>query len=168
MAALGYPSPMQLDFTKMHGAGNDFIVLDAPPAGLPFTATQWRQLADRRSGIGFDQALVLEPARGGDFLAYYRIFNADGSEAEQCGNGVRCLAELMRRRGLARDGRLRLECPAGPIEAELGAPGQIAVDVGEPVFTSESVAFDAAGQPGPRYHIDLPGGRVQFAIASMG
>lgn len=159
---------MQFEFTKMHGAGNDFIVLDAPATGLPFTAAQWRQLADRRSGIGFDQALVLEPARSNGFLAYYRIFNADGSEVEQCGNGVRCLAELLRQRGVAHNGRLRLESPAGAIEAETGVPGQIAVDMGEPVFTPESVAFDADGQTGPRYHIDLPGGRVQFAIASMG
>lgn len=160
---------MQLDFIKMHGAGNDFIVLDAPTtAGLPLTAGDWRQLADRRSGIGFDQALVLEPSRNGDAVAYYRIFNADGSEVEQCGNGVRCLAELLRRRGLARNGRLRLDSPAGPIEAELGTPGRVAVDMGEPAFTPESVAFDAAGEPGPRYHIDLPGNRVEFAIASMG
>ncbi len=159
---------MQFAFTKMHGAGNDFIVLDAPAEGLGFTPAQWRQLADRRSGIGFDQALVLEPPRGGDFLAFYRIFNADGSEVEQCGNGVRCLAELLRQRGLARDGRLRLDSPAGPIEAELGAPGAVAVDMGEPVFTPASVAFDSEGQSGPRYHIDLPGGRAEFAIASMG
>jgi diaminopimelate epimerase len=160
---------MQLDFIKMHGLGNDFIVLDAPTtAGLPLSAGDWRQLADRRSGIGFDQALVLEPARNGDAAAYYRIFNADGSEVEQCGNGVRCLAELLRRRGMARNGRVRLDSPAGPIEAELGKPGIVAVDMGEPVFTPESVAFDAAGEPGPRYHIDLAGGRVEFAIASMG
>ena len=160
---------MQFEFTKMHGAGNDFIVLDAPSsAGMPFSAQQWRQLADRRSGIGFDQALVLEPPRQDGAAAYYRIFNADGSEVEQCGNGVRCLAELLRQRGRAHDGRLRLDSPAGPIEAELGTPGRVAVDMGEPRFTPEAVAFEAAGQTGPRYGIELPSGSVEFAIASMG
>jgi diaminopimelate epimerase len=160
---------MQFEFTKMHGLGNDFIVLDAPTrAGLALTAQQWQQLADRRSGIGFDQALVLEPPLSDTAAAYYRIFNADGSEVEQCGNGVRCLAELLRRRGVARNGRLRLESPAGPIDAELGTPGTVAVDMGEPAFTPAAVAFEAQGQPGPRYTIDLPAQRVEFAIASMG
>jgi diaminopimelate epimerase len=160
---------MRFEFTKMHGLGNDFIVLDAPARdGLALSPAQWRQLADRHRGIGFDQALVLEPPRSGDTLAYYRIFNANGGEVEQCGNGVRCLAELLRRRGLAHNGKLALDSPAGPIHAELGAPGIVAVDMGEPDFSPQAVAFDAAGQSGPAYFIDLPGQRVQFTIASMG
>jgi diaminopimelate epimerase len=160
---------MQLEFTKMHGLGNDFIVLDAPARdGLPISAERWRQLADRHRGIGFDQALVLEPPRRGNTLAYYRIFNANGGEVEQCGNGVRCLAELLRQRGLARNGQLQLESPAGLIHAQLGAPGTVSVDMGEPRFTPESVAFDAAGQSAPPYHLDVLGTRVTFAIASMG
>jgi len=160
---------MQFEFTKMHGAGNDFIVLDSPARdGLQISPEQWRALSDRQRGIGFDQALVIEPPRRGDTLAYYRIINANGGEVEQCGNGVRCLAELMRRRGLVRNGHLQLESPAGVIEAELGSPGSVAVDMGEPVFTPAAVAFDAAGQLGPRYAIDLPQQRVEFTIASMG
>jgi diaminopimelate epimerase len=159
---------MQFEFTKMHGAGNDVIVLDAPASGLPISAAQWQWLGDRHRGIGFDQAMVLEPPRRAGFAAYYRIFNADGSEVEQCGNGVRCLVELLRRRGVVRDGRLRLESPAGPIEAEIDASGAIAVDMGEPDFSPAAVGFDPAGEPGPRYHLDLPSGPVQFAIASMG
>jgi diaminopimelate epimerase len=160
---------MRLPFTKMHGLGNDFIVLDAPSRdGLPISAARWRQLADRHRGIGFDQALVLEPPREPGTQAYYRIFNANGGEVEQCGNGVRCLAELLRQRGLAPEGMLRLESPAGVMQAELGTPGTVAVDMGEPQFTPESVAFDPHAEPGPRFHIDLPGGRVEFAIASMG
>ena len=160
---------MRYDFTKMHGLGNDFIVLDAPSRdGLTLTAAQWRQLSDRRTGIGFDQALVLEPPRGDDTAAYYRIFNADGSEVEQCGNGVRCLADLLRRRGVSRNGVVRLGSPAGLIEAQLGEIGRASVDMGEPAFTPAAVHFDTAGQPGPRYFIELPGGRVEFAIASMG
>ncbi|MDQ2641780.1 MAG: diaminopimelate epimerase [Pseudomonadota bacterium] len=160
---------MRFDFTKMHGAGNDFIVLDAPVRdGLAFSPAQWRQLSDRRTGIGFDQALVLEPPRSGDTAAFYRIFNADGSEVEQCGNGVRCLADLLRRRGVSRDGVVRLGSPAGLIEAQLGELGRASVDMGEPSFTPAAVDFDPAGQSGPRYSIDLPGARAEFAIASMG
>ncbi|MEJ0099169.1 MAG: diaminopimelate epimerase [Pseudomonadota bacterium] len=160
---------MQLPFIKMHGLGNDFIVLDATSRdGLPISTEQWRQLSDRYRGIGFDQALVLEPPRHDGTVAYYRIFNANGGEVEQCGNGVRCLAELLRQRGLARNGHLRLESPAGLIEAELGAPGTVAVDMGEPLFTPASVAFDAQGETGPRFTVELPQGRVSFAIASMG
>jgi diaminopimelate epimerase len=160
---------MQLEFTKMHGLGNDFIVLDAPTRdGLALSAVQWRQLADRHRGIGFDQALVLEPPRSGDTLAYYRIFNANGGEVEQCGNGVRCLAELLRLRGLARDGQLALESPAGLINAQLGAPGEVAVDMGEPDFSPQAVAFDEAGQSGPQYSVVVHSHPVQFAIASMG
>jgi diaminopimelate epimerase len=160
---------MHFEFIKMHGLGNDFIVLDAPTrTGLPLSSVQWRALADRNRGIGFDQALVLEPPRSADTLAYYRIFNANGGEVEQCGNGVRCLAELLRIRGHARNGRLTLESPAGLIHAELGTPGIVAVDMGEPAFSPESVAFDTAGQPGPHYRIDAVGETALFAIASMG
>jgi len=83
---------MRIDFTKMHGLGNDFIVFDAPAgASLP-SAEQWRQLSARHTGIGFDQALVLERPRRADTAVFYRIFNADGGEVEQCGNGARCIA----------------------------------------------------------------------------
>jgi diaminopimelate epimerase len=160
---------MQIEFTKMHGLGNDVIVLDAPGReGLPISTQQWQLLGDRRLGIGFDQAMVLEPPRSAGSDVYYRIFNADGSEVEQCGNGVRCLAELLRRRGVARNGVIRLESLAGLIEARLGAPGTATVDMGEPLFTAEAVRFETAGQSGPVYFIDLPDQRVEFAIASMG
>jgi diaminopimelate epimerase len=160
---------MHLEFTKMHGLGNDFIVLDAPArGGLAISAAQWRLLADRHRGIGFDQALVLEPARRADAAVYYRIFNANGGEVEQCGNGVRCLAELLRQRGVARNGQVQLESPAGMIHAELGAPGIVAVDMGEPLFTPAAVAFDAQGEAGPQYAVEFAGQRVVLAIASMG
>ena len=160
---------MQFEFTKMHGLGNDVIVLDAPGReGLPITPSQWQQLGDRRTGIGFDQAMVLEPPRSPGTDYYYRIFNADGSESEQCGNGVRCLAEALRRRGAGSNGVIQLESLAGHMEARLIAPGISAVDMGEPQFTPESVHFDVAGQAGPKYFIDLPQQRVEFAIASMG
>src|ERR1043165_949039 len=96
---------IRYEFIKMHGLGNDFIVLDSPVRdGLPLSRAQWRALGDRHRGVGFDQALVLEPPRDSGAMAYYRIFNADGAEVEQCGNGVRCLAELLRLRGRATNG----------------------------------------------------------------
>jgi len=160
---------MRYEFIKMHGLGNDFIVLDAPARdGVPLTRAQWRALGDRHRGIGFDQALVLEPPRSPDSQAYYRIFNADGAEVEQCGNGVRCLAELLRLRGKARNGKVLLDSPAGRITANLGEPGMVSVEMGVPQFTPQAVAFETAGQPGPRYAIDVQHQRVEFAIASMG
>jgi diaminopimelate epimerase len=160
---------MRVDFIKMQGLGNDFIVLDsATNNALGITPEKWRQLSDRHRGVGFDQALVLEPPRRDGTLAYYRIFNADGAEVEQCGNGVRCLAELLRLRGKAVDGRLQLDSPAGLIKAELGLPGIVAVDMGEPAFTPIAVAFDAENQPGPRYSICVQNLHVELAIVSMG
>ena len=160
---------MRYEFIKMHGLGNDFIVLDSPVRdGLPLSRAQWRALGDRHRGVGFDQALVLEPPRDAGAMAYYRIFNADGAEVEQCGNGVRCLAELLRLRGRATNGQVLLDSPAGRITAKLGEPGMVAVDMGEPDFSPQAVGFDAGGQPGPRYSIDLTAQRVEFTIASMG
>jgi len=153
----------------MHALGNDFIVLEPTVArGLSLTAAQWRALADRHRGIGFDQALVLEAPHRSDTLAFYRIYNADGLEVEQCGNGVRCLAELLRRQGGARDGQLQLESPAGLIRALWRGPGVVAVDMGEPDFSPAAVAFDAAGQPGPHYSLHVLQQPVSFAIVSMG
>ncbi|HEX4618306.1 MAG TPA: diaminopimelate epimerase, partial [Steroidobacteraceae bacterium] len=101
---------MRIAFTKMHGVGNDFVVFDAPPESLLEPAAL-RGLADRRTGIGFDQALVLEAPRRADSAVFYRVFNADGDEVEQCGNGARCIAALLHRRGRAREGRVTLESP---------------------------------------------------------
>ncbi|MBS0396941.1 MAG: diaminopimelate epimerase, partial [Proteobacteria bacterium] len=103
---------MRLAFTKMHGLGNDFIVFDADAGAVPPPAVL-RALADRHTGIGFDQALVLEPPRRTGTAAYYRIFNADGSEVEQCGNGARCVAALVARRQRLGPGELALDSPAG-------------------------------------------------------
>ena len=153
----------------MHALGNDFIVLDAAAAhGLSLTAAQWRALADRQRGIGFDQALVLEAPHRDDTLAFYRIYNADGIEVEQCGNGVRCLAELLRRQGHARNERLHLESPGGVVNALWRESGAVAVDMGEPDFSPAAVGFDTAGQPGPRYSLAVLGEALDFAIVSMG
>ncbi len=120
-------------FTKMHGLGNDFIVFEtATDTHLP-SAERWREWSNRKTGIGFDQALVIQPARSAETLAYYRIFNADGSEVEQCGNGARCVAEWLRRQRQL-SGPIRLESCGGIIEARFDSEELVSVDMGEPRF----------------------------------
>jgi diaminopimelate epimerase len=158
---------MRLAFTKMHGLGNDFIVFDAHgPAEVP-SAAALRRLADRRTGIGFDQALVLlPPARPGTDV-YYRIFNADGTEVEQCGNGARCIARLVASRAAIRDRALRMESPGGLVDARLRGDGLVSVAMGVPDFEPRSLPF-AAEREAARYHLDLPMGPVEFGAVSIG
>src|ERR1700757_4878128 len=157
---------MRVEFTKMHGVGNDFVIFDAPVPAALLAPQGLRALADRRTGIGFDQALVLEPARRAASAAYYRVFNADGDEVEQCGNGARCLASLLERRGLARDGELTLESPAGLIRARLARDGEVSVDLGVPDFAPGALPFDAA--EADSYALEVGGRRVQIGAVSLG
>src|SRR5678816_842652 len=133
---------MRLAFTKMHGLGNDFIVFDAPTdAALPSVAAL-RHLADRHSGIGFDQALALTPPLASGTDVFYRIFNSDGSEVEQCANGARCIAALVARR-LGRS-TVRLQSPGGRVTGELHADGSVSLDMGVPNFDPASLPFEAS------------------------
>jgi len=132
---------MMLQFTKMHGLGNDFMVVEAQTdERLPDAAT-WRKLADRHTGIGFDQALVILPPRQPDAVAFYKIFNADGGEVEQCGNGARCVAERLRLSGRLSSELLEngftLDSSGGRIEARFVKPGMVSVNMGIPVFSNE-------------------------------
>lgn len=123
-------------FTKMQGLGNDFVVFETRAEAAMPSPERWRAWSHRKTGIGFDQALVIQPARSADTSAFYRIFNADGSEVEQCGNGARCVAEWLRRhRGL--EGSIRLESRGGRIEARFEQDGLVSVDMGEPRFFDE-------------------------------
>ncbi len=162
---------MQLEFTKMHGLGNDFIVFDAPRDGRLPTAAEWRALAARHTGIGFDQALVIEPPRRAGTQAYYRIFNADGGEVEQCGNGVRCLAAFLHRRGAlpanGSDGELVLDSPAGIIRARVHDANLISVDMGVPNFDPKSLPFDASAEAHV-YPLAVAGTEVEIGAVSMG
>ena len=158
---------MQLEFTKMHGLGNDFIVFDAPRDGRLPSPTQWRALSARHTGIGFDQALVLEPPRRAGTQAYYRIFNADGGEVEQCGNGVRCLAAFLHRRGTSGNGELVLDSPAGPIRARVHDANLISVDMGAPNFDPKSLPFDASAEAHV-YPLAVAGTEVEIGAVSMG
>jgi diaminopimelate epimerase len=158
---------MRIDFTKMHGLGNDFIVFDAPAgASLP-SAEQWRQLSARHTGIGFDQALVLEPPRRPDTAVFYRIFNADGFEVEQCGNGARCIAAFLHRRGQAGEGSLTMDSPAGLIRARIQGPEVVSVDMGVPNFDPASLPFEASSEASV-YPLEVAGTTVEIGAVSMG
>jgi diaminopimelate epimerase len=158
---------MRIHFTKMHGVGNDFMVFDAPtPAMLP-GAARLRMLADRHTGIGFDQALVLEAPRRPDTAVYYRIFNSDGIEVEQCGNGARCVAALLHRRGRSQGRMLTLDSPAGLIRARIDGDHVVSVDMGVPAFDPRALPFDAPFEADP-YSLDVAGQSVEIGAVSMG
>ncbi len=158
---------MRIDFTKMHGVGNDFIVFDAPAGAALPSVGQWRQLAARHTGIGFDQALVLEPPKRADTAVFYRIFNADGIEVEQCGNGARCIAALLHRRGKAAAGNLTMDSPAGLIHARVLDADTVSVDMGVPNFNPASLPFDASSEAHV-YPLDVAGTQVEIGAVSMG
>jgi diaminopimelate epimerase len=160
---------MRLAFTKMHGLGNDFIVFDAPaPAAMP-SARDLQRLSQRRTGIGFDQALVLEPPRRAGTDVYYRVFNADGSEVEQCGNGARCIARLVAsRRGGDIDRPLHLDSPAGTVQARLQPDGLVAVAMGVPDFDPASLPFRAGDPAAIQHRLDTTAGPVDVSVVSMG
>jgi diaminopimelate epimerase len=158
---------MRIDFTKMHGLGNDFIVLNLPADAYLPSPEQWRALADRHSGIGFDQALVLLPARRSDTDVFYRVFNADGGEVEQCGNGARCVAALLHRRGRGHDGTLTMDSLGGLLHARVLDDGRVSVDMGVPNFDPASLPFDAAA-PSATYAIAAGGESIEFGAVSVG
>jgi len=158
---------MRIDFTKMHGLGNDFIVFDAPAGAALPTVAQWRRLSARHTGIGFDQALVLEPPKRADTAVFYRIFNADGIEVEQCGNGARCIAALLHRRGRAATGNLTMDSPAGLIQARVLNADTVSVDMGVPNFTPAALPFEASSEAHV-YPLDVAGTQVEIGAVSMG
>jgi diaminopimelate epimerase len=157
---------MRIEFTKMHGLGNDFAVFDASGA-RPLDGTLIRRLADRHTGIGFDQALLLEAPRRADTAVFYRIFNADGIEVEQCGNGARCIAALLTARGLARAGAVTMDSPAGLIRARTLQGGAVSVDMGPVRFDPPSLPFDAESEA-ERYPLEVAGGRLEVGAVSIG
>jgi diaminopimelate epimerase len=165
---------MKLKFTKMHGAGNDFIVIDAINQQVNLSATQWQRLADRRFGVGADQILVVEKpsSQGIDFR--YRIFNADGGEVEQCGNGARAFVKFVVDKGLTEQREIRVETMSGVIAPRLEDDGRITVDMGAPIFETARVPFDGNGlQPrtvgsAELWPLDIHRKTIEFALVSMG
>ncbi len=165
---------MKLRFTKMHGAGNDFIVIDAISQSIAFSADQWRALADRRFGIGADQILVVEKARIPDADFRYRIYNADGGEVEQCGNGARAFVKFVTDKGLTGKPRIRVETLAGIIEPRLENDGRITVDMGAPILEPERVPFDAQGLSSEMqgrdalWPLDIADRTIPVSVVSLG
>lgn len=138
---------MKLAFTKMQGAGNDFVVIDATRTPVSLSPEQWRRIADRRFGIGADQILIVESSDTPQADFVYRIFNADGQEVEQCGNGARCFARFVRDQGLSAAETIRVKTKSGIIAPTVHADGTVTVDMGRPQVSPESVGFDAVGLP---------------------
>ena len=155
-----------LTFTKMEGLGNDFVVVDATTSPFALTAAQIRELADRRFGVGCDQVLVVEPAAGdADFR--YRIFNADGGEVEQCGNGARCFVVFVREHGLTDRREIRVETAGGVIVPALEDDGEVSVDMGVPRFAPSDVPF-IGGTGAPLEPLEVDGRIVEISALSMG
>ena len=158
---------MEISFTKMQGLGNDFVVIDATSQPIELTTEQVRFLADRRFGVGCDQVLLVEPPRQADVDFTYRIFNADGGEVEQCGNGARCFARYVRDHGLTRKKDIAVATHAGLICLHVEADGQITVDMGIPQFEPEVIPFEAEARA-ETYPLQLASTEVDVSVLSMG
>ncbi|MCL7928718.1 diaminopimelate epimerase [Halomonas llamarensis] len=158
---------MLLHFTKMHGLGNDFVMVDLVTQRARLTDAHVRELSDRRFGIGFDQLLVVEPPRDPDMDFRYRIFNADGSEVENCGNGARCFARFVRDQRLTHKNEIHVETGGGPLVLTIQHDGQVRVDMGRPRFTPSALPFDAPGDK-PLHELDVDGEALNVSVVSMG
>jgi diaminopimelate epimerase len=157
----------RLAFTKMEGAGNDFVVLDATREAFALSATQLRRIADRHFGVGCDQILVVERSTRPDADFRYRIFNADGAEVEHCGNGARCFVRFVREHGLTTKRELRVEIMTGIIAPRLEDDGEVSVDMGAPVLDPARVPF-VTDRPGLVQTLELDGRSLELAVLSMG
>ncbi|MGB4115846.1 MAG: diaminopimelate epimerase [Polaromonas sp.] len=173
---------MKVKFTKMQGAGNDFVVLDETRGLLNLSAAQYRFLADRHFGVGADQILSVRPAPSADVDFEYVIHNADGGEVEQCGNGSRCFLQFVRRQGLTTKTSVKVKTLSGVIEPSLQPDGRVKVDMGAPVFDLPLVPFDSVGllpkivNSWPIWALNMPADQsiraqeapVLIAVLSMG
>ena len=170
---------MRIQFTKMQGAGNDFVVLDETRGPLGLTAAHYRLLGDRHFGVGADQILTVRPGPAPDIDFEYLIHNADGAEVEQCGNGARCFARYVHEAGLSTRSTLRVQTRKGVITPQLVGHGNVRVDMGQPRWAPPDLAFDATGlaDPGAGVHWQVPlaalasgapAQMVSLALVSMG
>jgi diaminopimelate epimerase len=162
---------MRIEFLKMQGLGNDFLVFDAP-AGSPLDSSKLRALADRHTGVGFDQALMLEAPRDADSRVFYRIFNSDGTEVEQCGNGARCIAALLYSRAPQLGRHLLMESMGGRVRAQVREDGLVSVDMGVPNFDPGALPMVAAGggalAEASAYSLSVDGVDLEIGAVSMG
>lgn len=159
---------MRLKFTKMHGLGNDFMVLDLVTQKFSVDEAFVKQLADRNFGIGFDQLLIVEPPTSPDVDFTYRIFNADGSEVEQCGNGARCFARFVRDKRLTAKSEIHVNTSSGHIVLHIQDNDEVTVDMGAPILTPGDVPFNAPAEAS-EYSItaDVSGQQVTFNIGAV-
>jgi diaminopimelate epimerase len=159
---------MFLEFTKMHGLGNDFMVIDLISQRAYLDALTIQRLADRHFGIGFDQLLIVEPPDVPEADFKYRIFNADGSEVEQCGNGVRCFARFVHERQLTTKTKIKVQTKAGIVEPELGLNGWVRVNMGYPKFLPQEIPF-LADEPENLYDLELANQQqITIDVVNMG
>lgn len=158
---------MQLHFSKMHGLGNDFVVIDAIRQTVRLTSAQIRCLARRRFGIGCDQVLLVEAPTRPDALFRYRIFNADGGEVNQCGNGARCFARFVRDEGLTAAAEIPVETAAGLLVLQLEADGAVTVNMGQPQWTPMAIPL-VVEQPALSYTVEHAGESYQFVAVGLG
>ena len=158
---------MRLKFTKMEGLGNDFVVLDATGSPIALSREQLRRIADRHFGIGCDQILQVEKPRARDTDFYYRIFNSDGGEVEQCGNGARCFVRFVRDQGLTDKTEIRVGTLSGVIVPTLESDGRITVDMGVPEFAPQRIPFQAERRA-LTYQLDVGGHALEISALSMG
>ena len=165
---------MKLHFTKMQGAGNDFVVLDATRAPIDLSPAQYRLLADRRFGVGADQILIVGPAHSPDVDFGYRIVNADGGEVEHCGNGARCFVRYVQDAGLTNKDTIRVAVVGGVLELRALPDGRVTVDMGAPILDPTLVPFDTAGLQARElggaalWPVDVAGRGLELAVVSMG
>lgn len=158
---------MRLEFTKMHGLGNDFVVIDCITQRARLETYQIKQIADRHFGVGFDQLLLVEPPSRPDVDFCYRIFNADGSEVQQCGNGARCFARFVRDRKLTRKSKLVVETASGIIELNIAPNGWVRVNMGVPRLEPAEIPF-IAEQRALTYPIEVANRILEISAVSMG
>ncbi len=158
---------MLLRFTKMHGLGNDFMVLDLISQHAHIQPKNAKQWGDRHTGVGFDQLLLVEPPSNPDVDFRYRIFNADGSEVEQCGNGARCFARFVLDKRLTTKKHIRVETKSGIIELDVRSDGQISVNMGAPRLVPADIPFQAE-QQALSYRVTVDEEQVELAAVSMG
>lgn len=161
---------MLIEFTKMHGLGNDFMVIDLVTQRMSLNAELIKVLANRHVGVGFDQLLIVEPPMRPDVDFRYRIFNADGSEVAQCGNGARCFASFVQARKLSFKQRLRVETASGIITLTTDRYGWVQVDMGKPKFEPSDIPFapKAITKIGNAYRLDVDGTPVSLYVCNMG
>jgi diaminopimelate epimerase len=158
---------MKLPFSKMQGLGNDFVVIDATRTNYSLTKSQIQQMADRHYGIGFDQLLLLEKATRPDVDFTYRIFNADGSEVSQCGNGARCIAHYIKNHSLSMKQHFLLATQAGKLELQIEPNNEVTVNMGIPTFEPEQIPFRVE-KMADRYQLPVAGEQITLSTVNVG